>query len=324
MKLSIFFISCFFAINISQAQQLPDPDVVIEGAFTQYRGAPLNASFIDARKGVWSLENGWIATPQSGKDVYWLGGEFFLTINDEIYSPTEAWRKIWHHNGGWTLKNYNTNWVFDRVSVSHVGDGFNIYGNTKFFTIKNSYISDIRDDAVQNDDFISGLVTNNFIDGTYVGFSAREDTNPRDGGHETWTIQENLIWIKPMYSVYKGDSPGNGQIIKWQTGAPHLAPHLVFKNNIVRVGKLPFQTGTSSGEEFYFPPDCEFDNNILVWDSEQPVPQSLKNWFNSSKNSRIGTLEDWDNAVKNWYLEHPYFDHPSKNARLSAPGKYTH
>lgn len=286
---------------------IPDPDDVFSGSYTQYRGQPPNGSIIDARGGVWSFENGWIATPNTSSDIYWVGGEFFLTVNDEIYSPTDAWEKIWHHNGGWTLKHNNVNWVFDRVNVRHVGDAFNITSGTEFFTIKNSYVADIRDDAVQNDEMYSGNVSDNFFDGVYVGFSARAWDIPYDGHLETWTIQDNLIWIKPMYSVFKGDSPGNGQIIKWQENAPQLCPHLIFRNNIVRVGKKPFQSGTSSGEAFYFPPDCEFDNNILVWDGELPVPQSLKNWFNQDHNSTIGSMVDWDNAVQKWYQEHPYF-----------------
>lgn len=280
-------------------------DLVLDGSHTsQYTGAPDNGSVVDARTASWSFENGWLATPRTSTDVCWVGGEIFLTYNDSVLTPTDAWADIWHHNGGWTLKYDNANWVFDRVTVRHVGDGFNISTGAQNFTIRNSHIADIRDDAVQNDQFHSGTITDNFIDGCYVAFSCREDIDPVDGGHNTMTVSDNLVWVKPMYSVFKGDSPGNGQIIKWQTDAPELAPHLVFTSNIVRVGQVPFQ-GSSSPAEFYFPPDCEFSDNVLVWDGDDPVPDELVAWFSAARNSRIGTMAEWDAAVARWWAAHP-------------------
>ena len=62
------------------------------------------------------MVDGWLATPKTSVNVCWVGGIFELTFDDTSMSPTKAWSDIWHHNGGWTLKNSNTGWIFDGVN----------------------------------------------------------------------------------------------------------------------------------------------------------------------------------------------------------------
>jgi hypothetical protein len=287
----------------------------ISGTFTSYRGKPGSGSAVDARDGIWGQNNGWLATPQdTSTGVCWTGGEFFLTLNDSVVSPTEAWSIYWHHNGGWTLKYNNANWIIDGVTVRHVGDAFNIDEGAQNFTIQNCHFVDIRDDAVQNDLMHAGTVRDNFIDGCYNVFSARGPSAtvaPYDGHLNTWAINNNVIWLKPMYSIYKGDSPGSAFLFKWEEGTYlGYTPHLQFTGNIVRIEKVPFQGWNASatsvgGEKFYVPPGTEFSNNILVWDSTDPVPAVLTDWFNAAHNSRIGTMNDWNTAVAQWWAAHP-------------------
>jgi len=294
----------------------------LTGASTSaYGGAPANGSTVDARGASWTLGDAWLATPKASKNVCWLGGKLELTVDDTALSastcsslgygapvvPRCAWGEIWHHNGGFTLKYDNAGWIFDSVAIHHVGDAFNLSTGAQDITIRNAHLSDVRDDCVQNDDMHAVTVQDSFLDGCYVGFSARATAGvtPNDGHANVESIHDNLIWVKPMFSVYKGDAPGNGQIIKWEKTNPQLAPHLVFKNNVVRVGKLPFQTGTS-GEDFYFPPDTDFAGNTLVWDGAGPVPASLSAWFNAAHGSTVTTnLATWDAAVASWKAAHP-------------------
>ena len=295
---------------------------VIGGSSTSaYGGTPSTGSTVDARGASWTMTDAWLATPKSSRNVCWVGGELQLTVDDTALSSTTctglgygapvvprcAWGEIWHHNGGFTLKYDNAGWIFDSVSIHHVGDAFNLSTGAQDVTLRHSHLHDVRDDCVQNDDMHALTVHDTLFEGCYVGFSARATAGvtPNDGHLNVESIHDNLIWVKPMFSVYKGDSPGNGQIIKWEKTNPQLAPHLVFKNNVVRVGKLPFQTG-SSGEDFYFPPDTEFAGNTLVWDGAGPVPASLTAWFNAAHGSTVTTsVATWDSAVAAWKAAHP-------------------
>lgn len=281
---------------------------VLSGAFnSQYKDQPKNGSTVDARGASWTLTEDWISTPKASTNVCWVGGEFKLTFDDSKLSPTAAWADIWHHNGGQTLKYNQANWVFDSITIRHVGDAFNLSTGAQNFTIRDSHIADVHDDCVQNDDMHAGDVHHNFFEGCYAGFSARASAGdtPNDGHLNTWNIHDNVIWMKPTRSVYKGDSPGIGQIIKWEKTNPQYAPKLVFKNNVVRVGKLPFQKG-SSGDAFFFPANTDFSNNILYWDGPGKAPASLQAWFNAAHNSRIVyAIDDWNLAVFYWVVSHP-------------------
>jgi len=283
--------------------------VKVSGAFTsQYSGQPADNSTIDARGASWTMKDGWLSTPKSSSNVCWVGGEFSLSVDDTSISPTAAWADIWHHNGGQTLKYNNTNWTFDSITVRHVGDAFNMSDGAQNFTIRHSHIVDVRDDCVQNDDFHAGDVHHNFFEGCYAGFSARATAGvtPNDGHNNLWSIHDNIVWIKPSRSVYKGDSPGNAQLIKWEKTNPQLAPKLAFKNNMVRIGKTPFQSGSSSGESFYFPPGIDFAGNTLYWDGGGTAPASLVAMFDAAHGSKIVyTSAEWDAAVAAWKSSHP-------------------
>lgn len=284
---------------------------VLSGTFTTaYRGAPPSGGTVDARGATFMPRDGWVVVPGAARGVCWVGGAYRLTVDDTVStssytaSPTNAWSTIWHHNGGVTTKYGQSGWIWDGVSVSHVGDAFNISDGSSDFEIRGSHLSDIRDDCVQNDKYLAGTVRDSFLDGCYVAFSARASGTVPDGGANTWTVRNNLVWVKPMWSVYKGDSPGNGEIFKWDKANLTKTPKLVFRDNIVRVGRTPFQVGTKQ-QKFYVPPGTDFANNVLVWDGPGAPPPSLTAWFDAAHGSRVGTMADWDAAVAAWRAAHP-------------------
>ena len=283
----------------------------LSGTFsTTYRGTPPSGGTVDARGSVFSFPDGWVVVPGAATDVCWVGGTYRLTVDDTVStstytaSPTNAWSTIWHHDGGVTTKYGQARWIWDGLSISHVGDAFNISDGSQDFEIRNVHLSDVRDDCVQNDKFLAGTVRDSFLDGCYVAFSARASGTVPDGSANTWSIRNNLVWVKPMWSVYKGDSPGNGEIFKWDKANLAKTPKLVFRDNIVRVGRTPFQVGTKQGK-FYVPPGTDFANNVLVWDGPGTPPPSLTAWFDAAHGSRVGTMADWDAAVAAWRAAHP-------------------
>lgn len=283
----------------------------LTGTFTSsYRGKPASGTTVDARGAVFAPANGWVVVPGSATNVCWVGGTYRLTVDDTVStssysaSPRTAWSSIWHHNGGVTTKYGQSGWIWDGVSISHVGDAFNISDGSNNFEIRGSHLSDVRDDCVQNDKFLAGAIRDSFLDGCYVAFSARASGKVPDGSANTWTVTGNVVWVRPMWSVYKGDSPGNGEIFKWDKANLAKTPKLVFRDNIVRVGRTPFQAGAKQGT-FYVPPGTDFANNVLVWDGPGTPPPSLTKWFDAAHGSRVGTMADWDAAVAAWRAAHP-------------------
>ncbi len=279
---------------------------VKSGTDSSYTAAPASNSTVDARNYAVSNPSSWLLTPGSANNVCWFGGEYYNTIADaDTGSPTNAWATYWHHNGGFTLKNSNANWVFDSVAVRHTGDAFNISTGGDNFEIKNSHISDIRDDCVQNDYYLAGNVHDNYFESCYSGFSSKasQGTTP-DGTGKTWSITNNVAYIAPTWSVYKNSSPGNGPFIKWAQPGDGLGTpeHLVFKNNVIRIDQCAFTTSCST---FWFPSDIDFTNNSLYWGGASSPPSELTNMFNAAHGSKMITKAEWDAAVSGWKTAHP-------------------
>jgi hypothetical protein len=281
----------------------------LSGSASSNTASQVNGSTVDARNYSVASPYGWLVTPKSGANVCWLGGEYKNTIKDaDTGSPTNAWDEYWHHNGGFTLKNNNTGWIFDGVYVHHTGDAFNISTSGDNFEIRNSHIADIRDDCVQNDYYLNGYVHDNYFESCYSGFSSKasEGQSPNGAGR-TWTVSDNVIYIAPTWSVYKGDSPGNGYLIKWAKPGDGLGTpeRLVFKNNVVRIDMCPFKTGSRCGGTFYFPPDMEWSNNALYWGGAGSPPPELSAMFSAAHGSRMITEAEWNAAVSDWKAAHP-------------------
>lgn len=277
----------------------------LTGTSTKYTGVPPSGQTVDARGYTVSDTYGWMVVPSGGSNVCWLGGEIKNTIADSATgTPTSAWANYWHKGGGFDLKNAN-GWTVDSVKVHHTGDGFNVsQGNNN--TLRNSHVYDIRDDCVQNDYYLNVSVHDNYFE-CYSGFSSKASSgqNPNGTGN-TFAIVNNIVYMKPMWSVYKGDSPGNGHLIKWAQPTAGLGTpeKLVFKNNVVRIDKCPFQSGTSCSAT-YFPTNADWSGNALYWGGSGSPPAELVNWFGPNHASKMITATEWNNAVNLWKTAHP-------------------
>ncbi|MGZ6005103.1 MAG: right-handed parallel beta-helix repeat-containing protein [Candidatus Saccharimonadales bacterium] len=271
----------------------------------KYTGSPPSGTTVDARGLTISSLYGWLATPGSNH-ICWLGGELKNTISDsDTGSPTDAWTNYWHQGGGFDLKNVSS-WTVDSATIHHTGDGFNVSSGGNNFELRNSHLYDIRDDCVQNDYYLSGSIHDNYFESCYSGFSSKASKGSApDGTGHTMTINNNIIYMAPTWSVYKGDSPGTGHLIKWAKPDAGLGTpeHLVFKNNVVRIDKCPFQTGSSCSTT-YFPTDAEYSNNSLYWGGSGPIPAELVNLFSSKYGSRLISKTQWDASVAFWKGAH--------------------
>ena len=101
-------------------------------------------------------------------------------------------------------------------TIDQAWDGIRVHGDLdSTWTIENVYMSNIRDDAVENDMGLSGTIRDTFFDGVFVGLSVG-DENTADQTDKLVTLDNVLIRMESF--LYKGE-------------ITHMAPFKVFDDS---------------------------------------------------------------------------------------------
>jgi hypothetical protein len=166
----------------------------------------------------------------------------------------------------------------------------------------------VRDDCIENDHLLSGLVDDSLFDGCYVAFSARPSAEIVDSGFDgsgnVWTIQNSLVRLEAMPGP-DGGAPtdlGHGGFFKWHSWNDptlSLSPKLALYNNVF----MAEQVGEVGGSRMGTPPGQVIDcaNNIMVWLGPGAFPGTLPGCFTVTSDRSV-----WDAAVADWLDRHPY------------------
>ena len=139
-------------------------------------------------------------------------------------------------------------------------------------------------------------MTNSFLDGCYVAFSARRSSGTTFDGHlNTWTISNSLVRLQAMPTVYKGDAAGHGGFFKWDDAAP-VSPKLSISNTIFRADQDTNHQDLDLPDGY----DVTCSNNTMVWLGDGPFPGSLPPCFTVTTDRSV-----WDAATQAWSVAHP-------------------
>jgi hypothetical protein len=183
----------------------------------------------------------------------------------------------------------------DGVRVDDVTDGLRPRGRGPF-TIRNVWLSYIRDDCVENDHLEGGLIEDSLFDGCYVALSERpSDTTPIDRRGDLVTIRDSLIRLQPMPGPRNGSPSdlGNGALFKWSDEATKLALH----DDVFLVE----QVGQDGPDTMGIPKTlASCSNNLMVWLGPGDYPAPLPSCFTVTRDRR-----KWDDAVARWKMTHP-------------------
>jgi len=183
----------------------------------------------------------------------------------------------------------------DGVRVDDVTDGLRPRGVGPF-TIRESWLSYIRDDCVENDHLEGGVIDDSLFDGCYVGVSERpSDSITADGRDRTLTIQKTLIRLQPMPGPRNGTAGelGNGELFKWSDQATRLALY----DDVFLVEKV----GQGGPDTMGVPPLAGCRNDVMVWLGDGDYPAPLPSCFTVTHDRK-----KWDDAVAAWKASHPF------------------
>ncbi|HXE58383.1 MAG TPA: hypothetical protein VNK43_10310 [Gemmatimonadales bacterium] len=269
------------------------PLVVLSGSQKTYdtRTTAKPSTRIDARAATWY---GSTAFPvkvgsTSAPGACWSGGSITGT-----FSTSVSWRTT-HSTAAMFME--SPGFVIENVKINNYGDGVRILEYTDNWTIRGSRFTTLRDDCVENDRLYSGLIDDTFFEGCYVFLSERPGTGvdiPVDGRQETVTIQNSLVWLKPMPQVYRGTAPGTGPLFKWDNDRDR-GTRLVINNTIFRIDQKPNHGDLKIPSSLV---SCS--NNTIVWLGSGPYPERVPSCFKVTTSRAV-----WDNAVAAWKAAHP-------------------
>jgi hypothetical protein len=238
-------------------------------------------------------------------------------------SRTLTWDQMKTTYDGDAVRLTANNWYgIDGLRVDNIEDGVAPRGTDGLypkdgdgFTMRNLYMTYIRDDCVENDDIGGGLVEDSLFDGCYTGVSERPSSTDQQNNYpapagETLTLDHVLLRLQQMPGPRDSNDPnilGHGQLFKWSP----VANQLVVRDSIFLVEQQP------NGGSADFPAGTVASNVTVVWLGGGAFPGTLP----ATGVTVVTDRSVWDNARTGWLTRHgcTSFDSCSK---LHTPDPY--
>lgn len=200
--------------------------------YTPYRAYNLPAgTIIDATNASWIVANmgdqidRYPFNIEGAPGLIAEGGSIWGTI-----SQTLSWEDTYINSAALRFENA-PGVVIDDWRIDKAWDAIRIDGGTQNFLIDDAYITNNRDDAVENDHNMGGTIRDSLFDGTMSGISLGDSSN-YDGSGNTVTLEG--VFVRSQSYIYKGELT-HGSPIKANTGAPQTTPDLRIINSVFAI-----------------------------------------------------------------------------------------
>ena len=101
------------------------------------------------------------------------------TINGEI-DQTSDWRTVYDHgNSAGVRIEDSPNATIEDWRISNTWDAIRVSWNSQNFLIQDVWVTNARDDAIENDRLLSGTIRDSLFDGVFAGLSIDPILKPR-------------------------------------------------------------------------------------------------------------------------------------------------
>lgn len=191
-------------------------------------------------------------------------------------------------------------YVVDGVRIDNAEDGIGPLGDG--FVLRNAYLSNIRDDCVENDFLSAGRIEDSLLDGCYMGLSTQlvsfvAQTFPTSNLGPV-VLDRVLMRLKPLPELV-GGTIGITHNRLWKG---RLSPIFV-RDSVLLVEEAGIATTQP------FPPGFTAQNVTLVWLGSGPYPAAVPPGVTVTTDAGV-----WESAREEWLERHghePLPDHPS-------------
>jgi len=159
-----------------------------------------------------------------------LGG----TINGEI-DQTADWRTVYGYgNSAGVRLEDSPNATIQDWRISNTWDAIRISWNSQNFLIEDVWVTNARDDAIENDRLLSGTIRDSLFDGVFAGLSIDpSSSSPVDGHSETVTLDGVLMRLQS--SLYEGELTHASPIKTDSATNGTVTPNLRFINTVFAI-----------------------------------------------------------------------------------------
>ena len=208
-------------------------------------GLPAN-SIIDATKASWIVSNSANQNPDAVTSF--LVGSGVINKYPFIIDPSGAgltikggtvWGEVpqisdrqYTYNNSHAIRVDSTaNVTIDDWRIDKAWDGIHFRGASGGFLVDDLHISNVRDDAIENDFGLSGTVRDSLFDGVHVGIALDNSTNP-DASGSTLTLQN--VFMRSQLSLVNGEMT-HGSFFKTNTNVGGTNPHIRIMDSVFAI-----------------------------------------------------------------------------------------
>lgn len=224
--------------------------------------------------------------------VHFLGGRFTGEV------PLAAdWQYAYCNSAALLVRNGTTDATIEGVRARRCWDGIRFADRADGFRLRGSWLSEIRDDAVENDYLVSGVIEDCLFDGCFAGISMDPGSRDRDGRKEIVTIDRSLVRMSAYLT--KGEITHQAPV-----KAADVSPKLKITESIFALtatNMRGFRRLERTWERM-----IESRDNALLWLPDEPIPAALplpRTGF--ALLAGADAREYWDKARRQWIASHP-------------------
>ena len=257
------------------------------------------------------------------QDARWLGGLILGDISMQFdrrlydtapYCNSASWLSTSNVSVGQEIRQVRIDRAWDAIRIS--GDNCKLTVGLCDDVIDEVWLSNVRDDCIENDDFSGLVLTDSLLDGCFAGISATNScaSCPSPRPHDVIQVDGVLMRLQGFPYTYDADGPtgpGGLAMTMHHIGPfkiyPALGPSVVIHDSVIAFEYYDGTRYASWAEGWGRIASCS--NNYLLWmpDTPFPLPEGTTAYppscFTILKGAAARVF--WEQHKADWIAAHP-------------------
>jgi hypothetical protein len=191
------------------------------------------------------------------------------TIKGEV-DMTSEWRDVYNDGNSAAIRTEGTpNVIIRDWRITDTWDAVRVSWDSQNFLIDDVWVTNARDDAVENDRLQTGMIRDSLFDGVFGGISIDpSSSSPVDGHNNTVTLDGVLMRMQSF--LYEGEMTHSSMIKTDSATDGELTPNLRFINTVFAIEDV--EHGSYRSMRDAWENTIESRGNLFLNLSDEPLP----------------------------------------------------